>query len=122
MNFDPISYAMGAKSAGGSSNIFGVNFYPQNPDYSGYMNHTLREIAEAYSAGKRIMFNVVTGENSATRVECTLAFSDSSEYPTFSAYMLYPDADIIIYAHTSYSDGWDDDSYATIIYSLNRVQ
>ncbi len=51
----------------------------------GTMDHTNKEIAEAYAAGKTIMFDITLG-TIACRVQATLAAAfDGVEYPSFNA-------------------------------------
>ena len=121
MNFDPISYAMGAKSAGGSgSNVFVVTFTPTATDFSGTKNKTNAEIYEAWLSGKQIWAAIVNNDGEVfVPLSSVTGSGDYSEYtPKFNFDFVFTGIDGLIHAYT----GNDPQglTYGTAIYALNR--
>lgn len=105
-------------------NRFVVTLTPTAQDYSGTMDKTVAEIEDAWAAGKRIVFKVVTGANSAYYVDCTMRndYNSQSAYPYYGAYIIDDVTDTIICAFAGGGSDPNDNTYFTHIYPLASGQ
>lgn len=97
---------------------FIVTLTPTALDYSGTMDKTVAEIDAAYKAGRKIVARVLTGAN--TYAELALAFIDkrTSEYPSYTWYLLNAVDNVEIVAYTDYTDVDTKQTYSTKVYTL----
>ena len=100
---------------------FVVTCTPIAQDFSGVMDKTVAEIDAAYKAGKKILFKVLTGEDSYAEVYCSIAASNGYTYPSYGGYTFDLYNNILIYAYTVYSNDGGKTSYSAIIYPLTPM-
>ena len=100
---------------------FIVTLTPTEQDFSGMMDKTVAEITEAYEAGQKIKFKVLTGQDTYTLVPLSNVDKQSEEYPSFAAYVIDAINNILIVAWTSYTDDGTWNGYATSVYSLTPM-
>lgn len=102
---------------------FIVTLTPTAADYSGMMDKTVVEIYEAYDAGRKVLFRVLTGAGSYAEAECTNVVSNGSDtYPSYGGYIIDINNNMLLYVWTSYTSNPDKDTYGTTIYPLASGQ
>ena len=101
-----------------TDNRFIVTLTPTALDYSGTMDKTVAEITEAYKAGRKIVFMVVTGANTYIETDCTNRFNNGDDYPAYNAYIIDDQNGVIILASTLATNDGTKQTYTTRVYAL----
>ena len=103
--------------------IFVVNLTPTSANYSGTMDKTSAEIYAAYQNGDRIVFRVWMGAGEYVDADCSMKWIPGDyTYPSFNAFVIDNDNDLIIMAWTGGTNDGTNDIYYTTIYALQQVQ
>ena len=100
------------------NNKFVVTLTPTSPDYSGTMDKTVAEINAAYEAGMEIVFRVMESATTYTEVFLSAVYHDGATYPSFNAFIVGSDANVLIFAGTVTTNDGTKHTYTTTIYSL----
>lgn len=99
-------------------NKFVVTLTPTAADYSGTMDKTVAEITAAYEAGQELVFRFVIDQDAHADVAVTAVNYDAYTYPSFDAFAIMLSANVLVYAHTSYTNDGTRQTYSTKVYSL----
>ena len=103
-------------------NPFIVTCTPTAQDFSGTMDKTVAEIAEAAGAGMEIVFQISMNDQWLEFKSNYIGHDSSFAYPSFNALFLTDvPLDALIYVHTGTTNNGLQDSYSTIIYPLTRM-
>ena len=97
---------------------FIVTCTPTSGNYSGVMDKTVAEINEAYEAGRKIYFRVLTGANTYAEVLCTIAVKDTALYPSYGGYTIDVNNNLFIYAYTGYTNDGTMNAYGASVFPL----
>lgn len=102
---------------------FVVTLTPTAPDFSGTMDKTIEEINNAYEAGRKIVFRVLTSATDYMEVDCSARWAVNSEYlyPSFNAFIFNDQNSAFIYAGTGVTDDGTRNDYFTQIYPLTPM-
>lgn len=104
-----------------SANPFIVTLTPTAQDYSGTMDKTVAEIKTAYDAGKRIFFRVMESATTYSDVAITMIYQGSTTYPSFNAFIIMQELNLLIFAATGTTDNGTKATYTTTIYPLTPM-
>lgn len=97
---------------------FIVTLTPTAQDYSGTMDKTVAEINAAYEAGQQIEFKLISGADTYMKVDVTAVWHSSYMYPSFNAYIVDNDNDMILFGFTGGTDDGTRQTYYAAIYPL----
>lgn len=101
---------------------FIVTLTPTAQDYSGTMDKTVAEINTAYEAGQEIVFRVYTATGTYNEADCAVRYkSDGFAYPSFNAYIIDNNNNVLIFAYTGSTNDGSKNTYSTSIYALTPV-
>lgn len=101
---------------------FIVTMIPDSLDYSGSMNKTVAEIYAAFQAHQKIVFRVMTSPTTWMDTDCTARWEGGMTYPSFNAFIVNNDDNLLIFAGTGATDDGTTDTYFTEIYPLGTVE
>lgn len=104
-----------------AANPFVVTLTPTAQDYSGTMDKTVAEIKTAYDAGKRIFFRVMESATTYSDVAITMIYQGSYTYPSFNAFIIMEELNLLIFAATGTTDDGAKVSYVTSIFPLTPM-
>ena len=113
-----MSVVDGAWAASEQGKKFIVTLTPTALDYSGTMDKTVAEINAAYEAGMEIVFRVMESATTYTEVFLSAVYHDGATYPSFNAFIVGSDANVLIFAGTVTTNDGTKQTYSTTIYSL----
>ena len=108
----------GAWAASEQGKKFLVTLTPTALDYSGTMDKTVAEINAAYEAGMEIVFRVMESATTYTEVFLSAVYHDGATYPSFNAFIVGSDANVLIFAGTVTTNDGTKHTYTATIYSL----
>ena len=102
---------------------FVVTLTPTAQNYSGVMDKTVAEINEAYEAGKKIVFKLVTGVNEYMDIFLNSVGKGTQTYPSFNALICIYDgtSDLFVNAFTGSTNDGTKATYITRIYPLTPM-
>lgn len=100
---------------------FIVTCTPTSQNYSGVMDKTVAEINEAYEAGRKIYFRVLTGANTYAEVLCAIAVKDTALYPSYGGYTIDLNNNLFIYAYTGYTNDGTMNAYGAAVFPLTPM-
>ena len=104
-----------------ANDVFVITCTPTAQDYSGSMDKTVAEIDAAYQAGQKIVFRVLISATDYMDIDCTARYASTETYPSFNAFILENNQNVLIFLYTGSTDYGTRNTYTTAIYPLTPM-